>query len=81
MAAPGPYNVVARRVVDDLIDFNGEAAVPKFIKLFFVQQLADICGFVSCMREEVHIARNNIAQLTALVAEIKAMDDQDAVLI
>nr|GEV77634.1 hypothetical protein [Tanacetum cinerariifolium] len=29
MAALGPANVVARRVVDDLVDFNGETSVPK----------------------------------------------------
>ncbi|GKB11291.1 hypothetical protein Tco_0845214 [Tanacetum coccineum] len=79
MAAPGPANFVARRVVDDLIDFSGEAVVPKFMKLFFVQQFADIHGFASRMRKEVYIARNNIAQLTALVAEIKAMGDQEEV--
>nr|GEW73228.1 hypothetical protein [Tanacetum cinerariifolium] len=32
MAAPGPSNVVARRVVDDLIEFSDETVVPKFMK-------------------------------------------------
>ncbi|GJX30354.1 hypothetical protein Tco_0238433 [Tanacetum coccineum] len=79
MAAPGPSNVVTRRVVDDLIDFSGETDVPKFMKFFFVQQVADIRRFVNRMREEAPTARNCIAQLTALVAEIEAMDDQEEV--
>ncbi|GKA80427.1 hypothetical protein Tco_0787023, partial [Tanacetum coccineum] len=79
MAAPGPSNVVARRVVDDVIDFSGEAAVPKFIKFFFVQQVTDIRGVVNHMCEKSQTVRNIIAQLTSLVAEIEAIDDQEEV--
>nr|GEY36230.1 hypothetical protein [Tanacetum cinerariifolium] len=32
MAAPGPSNIVARRVINDLIDISGEADMPKFMK-------------------------------------------------
>nr|GEY37369.1 hypothetical protein [Tanacetum cinerariifolium] len=69
MAAPGPSNVVARRVVDDLIDFSGETVVSKFMKFFFVQQVADIRRFVNRMREEAQTARNCIAQLTDDIRE------------
>nr|GEY37370.1 hypothetical protein [Tanacetum cinerariifolium] len=79
MAAPGPSNVVARRVVDDLIDFSGETVVSKFMKFFFVQQVADIRRFVNRMREEAQTARNCIAQLTVLVAVTEAMEDQEEV--
>ncbi|GJU56646.1 hypothetical protein Tco_1234412 [Tanacetum coccineum] len=31
MANPGPQNIVARRVVDDLIAFSGETLVPRYM--------------------------------------------------
>ncbi|GJS45747.1 hypothetical protein Tco_0595868 [Tanacetum coccineum] len=31
MAAPGPENIVARRVIDDLIVFSGETVVPSLL--------------------------------------------------
>ncbi|GJR76768.1 hypothetical protein Tco_0089133 [Tanacetum coccineum] len=77
MAAPEPSNHVARRVVDDLVDFSGETAMPKVMKFFFGQQIEDMRGFVTRMREEAHTSRNCIAQLTALVAEIEAIDDEE----
>nr|GFC42356.1 hypothetical protein [Tanacetum cinerariifolium] len=49
MTFPGPSNVIARRVIKDLIDFNAQTA------------------------------RNYLAQLTALVAKIEAMDDSEEV--
>ncbi|GKG57733.1 hypothetical protein Tco_0587331, partial [Tanacetum coccineum] len=41
MAAAGAGNEVARRVTDDLIDFSGETAVPKYMKFFEAQQIAE----------------------------------------
>nr|GEU66376.1 hypothetical protein [Tanacetum cinerariifolium] len=79
MAAHEPSNFIARRVVDDLIDFSGETVVSKFMKFFFVQHVADIRRFVNRMREEAQTDRNCIAQLTALVAETEAMEDQEEV--
>ncbi|GJX62678.1 hypothetical protein Tco_0295578 [Tanacetum coccineum] len=52
MAAPGPTNMVARRVTDDLIAFIGETAPPRYMKFFLTQKLAESHRFVNCMREE-----------------------------
>ncbi|GJR57209.1 hypothetical protein Tco_1499371 [Tanacetum coccineum] len=79
MANPGPTNIVARRVTDDLIAFSGETTVPKYMKFFFVQKLAETSRFVNHMRDEADTIRSCIAQLTAVIAELQAMDDQDEV--
>ncbi|GJZ53111.1 hypothetical protein Tco_0607996 [Tanacetum coccineum] len=33
MAAPGPSNVVARRVIDKIVEFTGETETPKYMKV------------------------------------------------
>nr|GEV47455.1 hypothetical protein [Tanacetum cinerariifolium] len=77
MAAPGPSNHIAKRVVDDLVDFSGDTFIPKVMKLSFGQQIKDMRGFVTLIRKEAHTSRNCIAQLTALVAKIEAIDDEE----
>ncbi|GJW01941.1 hypothetical protein Tco_1560797 [Tanacetum coccineum] len=79
MAALGPANIVARRVTDDLIAFSGETTIPKYIKFFLVQKIAESRRFVNCMRDEAETVRGCIGQLTAVVAELQAMEDQDEV--
>ncbi|GJW80603.1 hypothetical protein Tco_0144578 [Tanacetum coccineum] len=39
MAAPGPANMIARRVTDDLIAFNGETAPRRYMKFFLTQKI------------------------------------------
>nr|GEY76088.1 hypothetical protein [Tanacetum cinerariifolium] len=57
MAAPRPANIVARRVTDDLIAFSGETAVPRYMKFFLVQKIAECRRFVNQMRDEVETVR------------------------
>ncbi|GJS42351.1 hypothetical protein Tco_0567394 [Tanacetum coccineum] len=40
MAAAGPSNILARQVTDDLIDFSDETSLPKYMKFFFLEQIA-----------------------------------------
>ncbi|GJX67041.1 hypothetical protein Tco_0302768 [Tanacetum coccineum] len=74
MAAPGG-NQLARRVVDDLIEFSGQTSVDGYMNFFKAQQISESCRFVNRMREEVQTCRNQIVQLNALIAEIEAFDD------
>ncbi|GKB83456.1 hypothetical protein Tco_0950351 [Tanacetum coccineum] len=64
MAALGLQNIVARRVTDDLIAFSGETTVPKYMKFFFVQKIAESRRFVNHTRNEVETVRGCIGQLT-----------------
>ncbi|GJW53578.1 hypothetical protein Tco_0097663 [Tanacetum coccineum] len=79
MAANGPGNVVARRVTDDLIAFSGETAVLKYMKFFLVQKVAETRRFMNRMRDEADAIRSCIAQMTDVIAELQAMEDQDEV--
>ncbi|GJR41656.1 hypothetical protein Tco_1309759 [Tanacetum coccineum] len=79
MANPGPQNIVARRVVDDLIAFSGETSVPRYMSFFLDQKIAETRRFVTRMREEADTIRGCIAQMTALVAELQAMENDDEV--
>ncbi|GKC65309.1 hypothetical protein Tco_1097907 [Tanacetum coccineum] len=79
MAAPGPANIIARRVTDDLIAFSGETAPRRYMKLFLTQKLAESHRFVNRMRDEANTIRECVAQLTTIVAELQVMSDQDEV--
>ncbi|GJX85888.1 hypothetical protein Tco_0336662, partial [Tanacetum coccineum] len=68
-------NMVARRVIDDLVDISGETSVDGYMTLFKAQQVTETRLFVNRMREKAQTSRNMIGQLTALVAEIEAFDD------
>ncbi|GKB53255.1 hypothetical protein Tco_0904008 [Tanacetum coccineum] len=49
------------------------------MKFFFAQQIAETRCFSNRTRNEATNARNCIAQLTALIAILEAMGDQDEV--
>ncbi|GKB70211.1 hypothetical protein Tco_0931623, partial [Tanacetum coccineum] len=76
MAAPGGANQIARRVIHDLIEFNGETFVDGYMSFFKFQQITESRGFINRMCEEANMARNLVGQLNALVAEMEALEDQ-----
>ncbi|GJY14478.1 hypothetical protein Tco_0384900 [Tanacetum coccineum] len=73
------FNQVARRVIDDLVDFSGETSVDSYMKFFNGQQIAEKHRFVIRMREEAQISRNLIGQSNALIAEMEVLEDQGEV--
>ncbi|GKB41922.1 hypothetical protein Tco_0886864, partial [Tanacetum coccineum] len=75
--SPRPANIVARRVTNELIVFSGETAPPRYMKFFLTQKLTESRRFVNRMREEADTLRDCIAQLTAIIAELQAMANQD----
>ncbi|GJT18670.1 reverse transcriptase domain-containing protein [Tanacetum coccineum] len=60
---PGPADIVARRVTDDLIAFSGETAPPRYMKFFLSQKLTESRRFVNRMREEADNAFQNLVFL------------------
>ncbi|GKB96865.1 hypothetical protein Tco_0983002 [Tanacetum coccineum] len=76
MAAPGPSNVIAKRVVDDLLEFSGETSVSNALSFFNAQQIVEGRRFVNQMRDEVQTCRTLIGQLNALTAELEAIEDR-----
>ncbi|GJR26176.1 hypothetical protein Tco_1102408 [Tanacetum coccineum] len=59
-------------VSDDLIAFSGETLVPRYMRFFLDQKIAETRRLVTRMREEADI-------ITALVAELRAMENEDEV--
>ncbi|GJV98141.1 hypothetical protein Tco_1553393 [Tanacetum coccineum] len=59
MVGPVRGNQLARRVIDDLIDFSGETSVLKYMKYFFHQQIAnpfadpgEVLDTLMCLRDD-----------------------------
>lgn len=70
---------MARRVIDDLIEYSGETSVDGYMNFFKAQQVSSLRGFVNRMREEATTVNNEIGQFNALIAEIEALEDREEV--
>ncbi|GJZ71132.1 hypothetical protein Tco_0634983 [Tanacetum coccineum] len=77
MAAPGPSNQLARHAIDELIEFSGETQVPKYMKFFIEQHIAETSRFINVMREQARSSRNRLAQLNAMISEMEAINDPE----
>ncbi|GJT77659.1 hypothetical protein Tco_1044384 [Tanacetum coccineum] len=77
MAAHGPLNIVARRAMDEIVEFTSETKTPKYMKVFILQQIAESMRFVRVLRDEAEIARSCLAQVNAMIAEMEATNDQE----
>ncbi|GJW45779.1 hypothetical protein Tco_0077425 [Tanacetum coccineum] len=75
----GRNNIVARRVIDDLIDISGERSPPKYLKIFIEQQITDHRRFIARMRDEIRTSTNLISQLNTLILELEASGDYEEV--
>ncbi|GKD41530.1 hypothetical protein Tco_1261737 [Tanacetum coccineum] len=78
-ARGGRNNIVARRVINDLIDISGERSPPKYLKIFIEQQITGHRRFIARMRDEIRTSTNLISQLNALIAELEAYGDYEEV--
>nr|GEX79365.1 hypothetical protein [Tanacetum cinerariifolium] len=79
MAGEGVQNMIARRVMDDLIVFSGETFPSRYTKFLLEQKIAESRRFVERMRSEVATSMDCIAQLNAVVAEFEGMENQEEV--
>ncbi|GJV38650.1 reverse transcriptase domain-containing protein [Tanacetum coccineum] len=75
----GRNNLVARRVIDDLIDISGERSPLKYLKIFIEQQITDHRRVIARMRDEIRTSMNLISQLNALITELEASSDYEEV--
>ncbi|GJT99506.1 hypothetical protein Tco_1109845 [Tanacetum coccineum] len=79
MAAPGSSNVLARRAIDEIVEFSGETEVPKYMKVFILQEISKARRYASVLRDEARTVRACLAQVNAMISEMEAMDDQEEV--
>nr|GEY48684.1 reverse transcriptase domain-containing protein [Tanacetum cinerariifolium] len=75
MAVPGLANAIARCTVDELVEFSGETEVPKYMKIFILQQIAEARRYVNVLGEEAVTARSCLAQLNVMISDMEVMDD------
>nr|GEU69709.1 hypothetical protein [Tanacetum cinerariifolium] len=61
-ARGGRNNLIARRVIDDLIDISQERSPLKYLKIFIEQQITDHRRFIARMRDETRTSTNLISQ-------------------
>ncbi|GKD09084.1 hypothetical protein Tco_1188769, partial [Tanacetum coccineum] len=73
----GPSNVIARRAIDEISEFSGETEIPKNMKVFISQEIAEAKRFIRVEREEAQAVRSSLAQVRAMVAEMEAANDLD----
>ncbi|GKC09603.1 hypothetical protein Tco_1001213 [Tanacetum coccineum] len=75
MAAPGAGNQVARRMIDDLVDFSGKTSVQGYMRFFKAQQLAEIRLFgevfdtLMGLRDDRHVEETKLAGLNDLITQ------------
>ncbi|GKD88180.1 hypothetical protein Tco_1363687 [Tanacetum coccineum] len=77
MVALGPSNQVARRAIDELMEFSGETQVPKYIKFFIEQQIAETRRFINVMHDQAQSSRNRLARLNAMISKMEAINDPE----
>ncbi|GKE57418.1 hypothetical protein Tco_1496603 [Tanacetum coccineum] len=77
MAGSGPSHVIARRAINEIVEFSGETETPKYMKVFIMQEITGVKRFIMTLCEEAQSARSSLAQVMAMVAEMEATNDQD----
>ncbi|GKA10594.1 hypothetical protein Tco_0690027 [Tanacetum coccineum] len=78
MAAPGGNNQVARRVIDDLIEFSGETSVDGYMSFFKSQQIAEtreLFDTLMDVRDDRETARIKLQGLNRLMTDAEEEDE------
>ncbi|GKD16693.1 hypothetical protein Tco_1205851 [Tanacetum coccineum] len=76
-ARGGRNNLVARWVIDDMIDISRQRSPPKYLMIVIERQITDHRRFIARMRDEIRTSTNLISQLNAL--ELEASGDYEEV--
>nr|GEZ78622.1 hypothetical protein [Tanacetum cinerariifolium] len=66
---------VARRAVDELIEFSGETEPSRYMNIFKFQQIFKGLCFLEHMHDEAQSSRSCLARLNAMISELEAMND------
>ncbi|GJU18147.1 hypothetical protein Tco_1146113 [Tanacetum coccineum] len=82
MAGPVEGNAVARRVIDDLVDISGKAAIDGYMRFFKAQQVAEIRRFIEAfddprevfdtlmgLRDDIQVEEAKLARLNDLITQ------------
>ncbi|GJZ75384.1 hypothetical protein Tco_0639849 [Tanacetum coccineum] len=76
MAASGSSRAVARRAMDDIANLSDETEVPKYMRFFFLQQIADDKAFANLLSDQAETARNfNQEAIRMKEGHVEVMDE------
>nr|GEV31518.1 hypothetical protein [Tanacetum cinerariifolium] len=87
MAASGSLNLLAMRVIDDLLDFSGETFVAKSMKFFFLKHcrflnlIHEVFNTLMCLRDDIRDENSKLEGLNDAIAEAEekiAMKEEHA---
>ncbi|GKD03137.1 hypothetical protein Tco_1178111 [Tanacetum coccineum] len=54
MAGSGTTNVIARRAIDEIVEFSRETETLKYMKVFSLQEISEARRFIRVQREEAN---------------------------
>nr|GEU78408.1 hypothetical protein [Tanacetum cinerariifolium] len=72
-ARGGRNNLVAKRVIDDLIDIIRDRSPLKYLNIFIKQQITDHRQFIARMRDEIRTSTNFISVMKDKVADFNRL--------
>ncbi|GJX19026.1 hypothetical protein Tco_0221703 [Tanacetum coccineum] len=75
MKSSGSSRALAVRALDELAILSSETEVLKYMRFFFLQQIAEAKAFANMLRDQANNARDCIAMLHVMICEMEAMDD------
>nr|GEU28624.1 hypothetical protein [Tanacetum cinerariifolium] len=71
-------NVTPTLVLDEIIALSGETEIPKVIKIFFEQQIAEEKSFTKYIRDKIADVKVSLIRVRTPIREMERKSDKDA---
>ncbi|GKC75095.1 hypothetical protein Tco_1125869 [Tanacetum coccineum] len=71
-------NVTPTPILDDIIALNGETEIPKMMKIFFEQQIAEEGAFTKYIRDKIADVKASLTRVRTAIREMESKSDKDA---
>nr|GFA24946.1 hypothetical protein [Tanacetum cinerariifolium] len=74
----GNSNVTPTPILDEIISFSGETEIPKVMKIFFEQQIAEEEAFTKYIRDKIADVKASLTRVCTVIHEMESKSDKDA---
>ncbi|GJW12147.1 hypothetical protein Tco_1577974 [Tanacetum coccineum] len=71
-------NVTPTPVLDEIIALSGETEIPKVMKIFFEQQIAEEEAFTKYIRDKIADVKASLTRVRTAIREMESKSDKDA---
>ncbi|GJS84824.1 hypothetical protein Tco_0751365 [Tanacetum coccineum] len=71
-------NVTPTPVLDEIIALSGETEIPKVMKIFFDQPIAEEEAFTKYIRDKIADAKASLTRMSTAIHEMESKSDKDA---